>query len=212
MLQDTKNANKNMEAQLNQTKQQLSKQITEECQAVQLRSGKTLNTSLQSSRKPRKEQLTEDEQNIIQNPSEDSKSPERNNSGVQTPEKDAKLALNAQPMLSSGVQTPQTSKELALNAQRKLSSGVQMPGTSKELASNATPASNPGIQMPVRDQTYTSADNNTSKKASPTTSVGNKPAATKVEEYKAKMPYPQKLRQEEQDKQFAPLCRLSQDS
>ena len=55
MLQDTKNANKNMEAQLNQTKQQLSKQITEECQAVQLRSGKTLNTSLQSSRKPRKE-------------------------------------------------------------------------------------------------------------------------------------------------------------
>ena len=55
MLQDTKNANKNMEAQLNQTKQQLSKQITEECQAVQLRSGKTLNTSLQSNRKPRKE-------------------------------------------------------------------------------------------------------------------------------------------------------------
>ena len=82
MLQDTKNANKNMEAQLNQTKQQLSKQITEECQAVQLRSGKTLNTSLQNSRKPRKEQLTEDEQNTIQNPSEDSKSPERNNSGV----------------------------------------------------------------------------------------------------------------------------------
>ena len=94
MLQDTKNANKNMEAQLNQTKQQLSKQITEECQAVQLRSGKTLNTSLQSSRKPRKEQLIEDEQTIIQNPSEDSKSPERNNSGVQTPEKDARLALN----------------------------------------------------------------------------------------------------------------------
>ncbi|KAL4315591.1 hypothetical protein AHAS_Ahas15G0200400 [Arachis hypogaea] len=101
-----------MEAQLNQTKQQLSKQITEECQAVQLRSGKTLNTSLQNSRKPRKEQLTEDEQNIIQNPSEDSKSPERNDSG-------------------------------------------------------------------------------------------NKPAATKVEEYKAKMPYPQKFCQEEQDKQFA---------
>ena len=95
MLQDTKNANKNMEAQLNQTKQQLSKQITEECQAVQLRSGKTLNISLQSSRKPRKEQLTEDEQNIIQNPSEDSKSPERNNSGVQTPETSKELASNA---------------------------------------------------------------------------------------------------------------------
>ena len=31
----------------------------------------------------------------------------------------------------------------------------------------------------------------------------HKPAATKVEEYKAKMPYPQKLRQAEQDKQFA---------
>ena len=78
-----------------------------------------------------------------------------------------------------------------------------MPGTSKELASNATPVSNSGIQMPVRDQTHTSADNNPSKKASPTTSVGNKPAATKVQEYKAKMPYPQKLRKEEQDKQFA---------
>ena len=94
-------------------------------------------------------------------------------------------------MLSSGVQTPQTGKELALNSQWKLSSGVQTLGTSKELASNATPASNPGIQMPVRDQTLTSADNNPSKKASPTTFVGNKPAATKVEEYKAKMPYPQ---------------------
>ncbi|KAL1317482.1 hypothetical protein AAHE18_15G136800 [Arachis hypogaea] len=57
--------------------------------------------------------------------------------------------------------------------------------------------------MPVRDQTYTSADNNPSKKASPTTSVGNKLVATKVEEYKAKIPYPRKLRQEEQDKKFA---------
>ena len=71
------------------------------------------------------------------------------------------------------------------------------------MASNANPASNPGIQTPVRDQTHTSADSNPSKKASLTTSIGNKPAATKVEEYKAKMPYPQKLRQEEQDKQFA---------
>ena len=89
MLQETKIANKNMEAQLNQTRQQLSKQITEECQAVQLRSGKTLNKLAQSSRKPRKEQLTEDDQPTTQNPSEDSKSPERNDSGVQMPEKGA---------------------------------------------------------------------------------------------------------------------------
>ena len=51
--------------------------------------------------------------------------------------------------------------------------------------------------MPQRGQTLASADNNPLKQASPTTSVGNKPAATKVEEYKAKMPYPQKLRQAE---------------
>ena len=69
-------ANMNMEVQLKQTEQQLSKQITEECQAVQLRSGKTLNTPLQGSRKPRNEQTT------TQNPSEDSKSPDSNNSGA----------------------------------------------------------------------------------------------------------------------------------
>ncbi|RTK54911.1 hypothetical protein DRJ73_15290, partial [Enterococcus faecalis] len=75
ILQETRMANINMEVQLKQTKQQLSKQITEECQAVQLRSGKTLNTPLQGSRKPRNEQTT-------QNPSEDSKSPGKNNSGA----------------------------------------------------------------------------------------------------------------------------------
>ena len=48
-----------MEVQLKQTEQQLSKQITEECQAVQLRSGKILKTSLQDSRKPRNEQTTQ---------------------------------------------------------------------------------------------------------------------------------------------------------
>ena len=84
-----------------------------------------------------------------------------------------------------------------MNAQRKHSSGVQTPETNKELASNATPASTPGIQTPVGDQTHTSADSNPSKKAFQPTYVGNKPAATKVEEYKAKMPYPQKLRQAE---------------
>ena len=47
-----------MEVQLKQTEQRLSKQITEECQAVQLRSGKTLNTSLQDSKKPRNKQTT----------------------------------------------------------------------------------------------------------------------------------------------------------
>lgn len=57
--------------------------------------------------------------------------------------------------------------------------------------------------MPMRDQTPTSADNNSLKKASQPASVGNKPATTKVEEYKAKMPYPQKLRQAKQDKQLA---------
>ena len=94
-------------------------------------------------------------------------------------------------------------KNLALNAQHGHISGVQAPGTDSELASNVTPASDSGIQLPVRDQTHTSADDNPSKKASSTTSVGNKPTATKVEEYKAKIPYPQKLRKEEQDKQFA---------
>ena len=179
ILQDTKNANKNMEAQLNQTRQQLSKQITEECQAVQLRSGKTLNKSAQSSRKLRREQLTEDDQTTIQNPSEDSKSPERNNSGIQTPEKGEKLALNAHSLPSSGVQTPEKGGKLALNAHS---------------------APNPDVQTPMRDQTPASADSNPSKKASPTTSVGNKPATAKVEEYKAKIPYPQKLCQAEQDK------------
>ena len=71
------------------------------------------------------------------------------------------------------------------------------------MALNAHSSPNPGVQMPMRNQTPESADSNPSKKASPTTSVGNKPAATKVEEYKAKIPYPQKLRKEEQDKQFA---------
>ena len=102
------------------------------------------------------------------------------------------LALNAQ-----------NGQDLALNAQNGHNSGVQTPRTDKELASHVTPASNSGTQLPVRDQTHTNADNNPSKKASSTTSVGNKPTATKVKEYKAKIPYPQKLRKEEQDKQFA---------
>ena len=80
-----------MEVQLKQTKQQLSKQITEECQAIQLRSGKILNTSLQGSRKPINEQTD------TQTPSEDSKSPDRNNSGAQMPEKGEGLALHANP-------------------------------------------------------------------------------------------------------------------
>ncbi|WP_220457782.1 hypothetical protein, partial [Vibrio marinisediminis] len=71
MLHDTKVANKSIELQLNQAKQQISKQITEECQAVQLRSGKTLNATAQKSKKSIKEQLTEDDQATVQNPSED---------------------------------------------------------------------------------------------------------------------------------------------
>ena len=91
----------------------------------------------------------------------------------------------------------------ALNAQREHGSGVQTLVTNKEVASNATPASTSSIQMPMGDQSHTSADNNLPKKASQPTSVSNKPAATKVEEYKAKMLYPQKLCQEAQHKQFA---------
>ena len=75
-----------------------------------------MNVSTQGSRKPRKEQLTEDDQATTQNPSEDSKSPERNDSGVQTPEKGEKLVLNAQWMPSSGVQIPKKGEKLALNA------------------------------------------------------------------------------------------------
>ena len=141
-----------------------------------------MNNSSQSSRKPRKEQLTEDNQTTAQNSSEDSKSPERNAIGVQTPEREGKLALNAYSLPSSGVQTPEKGEKLALNAQ-------SLP--------------NPGVQTPREDQTPKSADSNPSNKASSTTSVRNKPAASKVEEYKAKMPYPQKLRQAKQDKQFA---------
>ena len=92
MLYETKVANKSIKLQLNQVNQQISKQITEECQAVQLRSGKTLNNTAQKSKKPNKEQLTEDNQTTVKNPSEDSKSPERNVVGVQTPEREGKLA------------------------------------------------------------------------------------------------------------------------
>ncbi|XP_072060811.1 uncharacterized protein [Arachis hypogaea] len=81
-------------------------------------------------------------------------------------------------------------------------SGVQTLEKSEKLALNARPTPNPGVQTPMRDQTPESADSNPPKKASPTTSVGNKPAATKVKEYKAKIPYPQKLSQAEQDKKF----------
>ena len=149
ILQDTRMANMNMEVQLKQTEQQLSKQITEECQAVQLRSGKTLNTSLQSSRKPRNEQMS------TQNPSEDNQSPERNDAGAERPDH-----------AHSWRSTPETSMDLALNAQKKHGSGVQTPETSREVVFNATPASTPGIQMPVGDQSHISADNNPSKKAS----------------------------------------------
>ena len=71
------------------------------------------------------------------------------------------------------------------------------------MAFNAQTSPIPGVQTPEEKQTPESADSNPSNKASSTTSVRNKPAASKVEEYKAKMPYPQKLRQAEQDKQFA---------
>ncbi|KAL4276068.1 hypothetical protein AHAS_Ahas20G0170200 [Arachis hypogaea] len=124
----------------------------------------------------------EDEQPATQNPSEDSKSPERNKSGVQRPETGEKLALNSQSMSRSGVQTPEKGRNLALNAQSMSSSGDQ---------------------TPVKDQTPASVDNNSLKKASQPVSVGNKPAATKVEEYKAKMLYPQKLHRAKHDKQFA---------
>ncbi|PWG74644.1 hypothetical protein DF186_16815, partial [Enterococcus hirae] len=58
------------------------------------------------------------------------------------------------------------------------------------------------IQIPVKNQSHTSTDNNPSKKTSQPTSVKNKPAATKIKKYKTKIPYPQKLRQTKQNKQF----------
>ncbi|KAL1333926.1 hypothetical protein AAHE18_11G139700 [Arachis hypogaea] len=150
-----------------------------------LTNGKALNTPLQGSRKPKNEQTTQ------------------NNSGAKTPEVGWKAGAERPDHAQDWRSTPETSKDLVLNAQKRNSYGVQTPGTDEELASNVTPASNSGTPLPVRDQTHTSPDDNPSKKASSTTSVGNKPTATKVEEYKAKIPYPQKLRKEEQDKQFA---------
>ncbi|XP_072077040.1 uncharacterized protein [Arachis hypogaea] len=206
-LQETRIANIHMDEQFKQTKQQLSRQIAEECQAVQLRSGKTLNTPPQGIKNSRNEQPTKDSP-------EDSKSPGKNNSGAKTPENGWKAGAERPDHAQNWRSTPETrqnwrstpemGKNLALNAQMGQNpalnaqnghiSGVQAPGTDSELASNVTPASDSGTQLPVRDQTHTSADNNPSKKASLT---------TKVEEYKAKIPYPQKLRKEEQDKQFA---------
>ncbi|KAL1333587.1 hypothetical protein AAHE18_11G111800 [Arachis hypogaea] len=215
-LQETRIANIHMDEQFKQTKQQLSRQIAEECQAVQLRSGKTLNTPPQGIKKSRNEQPTKDSP-------KDSKSPGKNNSGAKTPENWWKAGAERPDHAHNWRSTPETRQDWcstpemgknlalnaqigqdpALNAQNGHISSVQAPGTDSELASNVTPASNSGTQLPVRDQTHTNADNNPSKKASSTTSIGNKPAATKVEEYKAKIPYPQKLRKEEQDKQFA---------
>ncbi|MGT5972191.1 hypothetical protein ACRW3B_28510, partial [Escherichia coli] len=59
--------------------------------------------------------MTEDNQTTAQNPSEDSKSPERNTPGVQMPERGEKLALNAHSLPCSGIQTPEKGKKLALN-------------------------------------------------------------------------------------------------
>ncbi|KAL1317817.1 hypothetical protein AAHE18_15G160500 [Arachis hypogaea] len=215
-LQETRMANIHMDEQFKQTKQQLSRQIAEECQAVQLRSGKILNTPPQGSKKLRNEQTT-------QNSLEDSKSPGKSNSRTKTPENWWNAGVERPDHAQDWRSTPETrqdwrstpemgkdlalntqnGQDLALNAQNGHNSGVQTPGADKELASSFTPTSNSGTQLPVRDQTHTNADNNPSKKASSTTSVGNKPTATKVKEYKAKIPYPQKLWKEEQDKQFA---------
>ncbi|XP_015949664.1 uncharacterized protein LOC107474558 [Arachis duranensis] len=50
-LRETQDSNRNIEAQLSQTRQQLSKQIKDEYQAIQLRSGKSLNTQPQYNKK-----------------------------------------------------------------------------------------------------------------------------------------------------------------
>ena len=84
-----------------------------------------------------------------------------------------------------------------VRAQRGISLAFKRQKKGEKLALNAQSMSSSGVQMAVRDQTPVSADTNSLKKASQPASVGNKPAATKVEEYKAKMPYPQKLRQAE---------------
>ncbi|KAL1299995.1 hypothetical protein AAHE18_18G148100 [Arachis hypogaea] len=119
-LQETRMANIHMEEQFKQTKQQLSRQITEECQAVQLRSGKTLNTPPQGNKKLRNEQTT-------QNSPEDSKSSGKNNSGTKTPENwwkaGAERPDHAQDWCSMPEtrqdwrSTPEIGKDLALNAQ-----------------------------------------------------------------------------------------------
>ena len=149
MLQDTKNAKQNMEAQLDQTRQQLSKQITEECQAVQLRSGKTLNNTVQGSKKPTKEQLTEDNQTTVQNPSEDSKSPERNVIGVQMPEREGKLALNAHSLTSFGIQTPEKGGKV----------GVKRPSLAQFWRSNARKGGKLGVKHPFLTQSWRSNAN-----------------------------------------------------
>ena len=85
-------ANINMEEQLKQTKQQLSKQIAEECQAVQLRSGKTLNTPPQGMSKPPKIHLR-----TVRAQGKVILELKRQKIG-------GRLALNAQIMLRTGVQ------------------------------------------------------------------------------------------------------------
>ncbi|XLR35268.1 hypothetical protein S83_063168, partial [Arachis hypogaea] len=74
-LRETQASNKNIEAQLSQTRQQLSKQITEECQAIQLRSGKSLNTQPQYSKK---EKPIEEHHTDVQDVSKDIEHPKKN--------------------------------------------------------------------------------------------------------------------------------------
>ncbi|KAL4277002.1 hypothetical protein AHAS_Ahas20G0263600 [Arachis hypogaea] len=72
-----------MEAQLNQAEQHFSEQIREECQAIQLRSGRTLNNQPQNSKKQGEEEMEEDEQAATQSTIKGTERPEGSNSGVE---------------------------------------------------------------------------------------------------------------------------------
>ncbi|XP_015970226.1 uncharacterized protein LOC107493684 [Arachis duranensis] len=134
-LRETQASNRNVEAQLSQTRQQLSKQITEECHAIQLRSGKSLNTQPQYNKRSKEEKLTEEHQTDVQDISEGRGS----NKGIEHPSKGGQSPIDNTPHIASN------------------------------------PLSN---------------------------AQGTQPPSTKIDEYKAKMPFPQKLHQVKKYKQF----------
>ncbi|KAL4315205.1 hypothetical protein AHAS_Ahas15G0161800 [Arachis hypogaea] len=86
MLQEIRASNKNIKARSNQAEQHLSERIKEECLAIQLRSGRTLNTQPQNSKKQGQEEIAEYEQAALQGTVRCVECPERDGIGVQRPE------------------------------------------------------------------------------------------------------------------------------